>query len=274
MDLREAADESVEQQTPPSSPSSCSSSLDEFQDDHDLEDDSNIVVQQQRFHAQEDMANYGKVIFAYLQNPRSYKSESFITIWDIARRVDSLPRDSEAEVELVFHGLLDILEEVGDPQGPVQYEPSHRFIRLVLAQASKMLGKGHIIRYKLYLMQIFLSSETAAVISSLLEEENCMDDLKRLFSGATVPRPDTGTFLDGNSDEDKVRDIRYLWSLAQVFMQSGDLHEASAVLNRSLELAAVAQLDEEYHRRRGESGIADLSLCKVRIEKNLEEMRA
>jgi hypothetical protein len=179
-------------------------------------------------------------------------------------------------MEVVFYHLLDLIEDAYDPHGYWKTSvPPLDFVKKVHKQANRLLGGRNIITYKVQLLKIFFFVMAREEAQDLLGQVGSLDDLERLFLGPpdaqpTVPPPNTGTYLDDNSIDDSIRDIRYLYALGVVFGLAGRLAEAKKFMERALQLAQLAQNDQTFLQRRGkEEALDDLTYCGARIHRAL-----
>jgi hypothetical protein len=247
---------------------------DEYEEgDSEADDDSDIGLQKRRFKREPNMSNFGNLIVAFQMNADHHcRTRLFKQIWHTTAEMHDLPRNNHAEVELVFYGLVSILESSGDPNGFRLYRrppPPYKFLEQVLEQASQMLGSSHVIVNKMWLLKIFLSTSVAEECRSLLEKQgsaSLLEVLRRRFPAASVPHPDTGTWLDDLALDDSLLDIRYTYAKALVYAEAGSKEEAGRTLELTLQPLRLAEQNATYLLTRGqEDAKDDLFLCWAKI---------
>lgn len=243
------------------------------------------------FKADKNISTLKTLALELLTETHTYDTAGMVTLWEGLLEFDALQRDCQRDVSTFFDALVDILEEQEDPGITARVDPvpfkfledavkTVSFICLSQTrldvkpcpfQAHSALSIHDVRTLKLWLLLIYHSVDKVGAISDFLQHAD-VGSLTANFL-PHIPVPQSGTFIDGNLQEDALRSIRYKWTVAEVLRQAGHVDYGRTVMVRSLQDSVDAAANEDYLHRRGiPEAVVDLVMNEVRILESLAEM--
>jgi len=219
-----------------------------------------------------DLSTLKHLLISVLLNDHSFNSPAVKEIWKGIKKLNTM-KGTEKDLKDLFSYVIDLIEEQDDPRSHIIANlPPADFLEDVLKKGESILTLNSVITLKLWLMHIFNSTDPIFTIRQFFESGGNNKILKSTF-GEGIPRPETGTFIDTNMNEDFIRDIRYGYVLGLIFHNNNDVQAAQRALERSLEWTLQAQNNEEYLSRRGLRALPDLLHIRSAIRLTLAQVR-
>jgi hypothetical protein len=175
----------------------------------------------------------------------------------------------QRDMEDVFHFILDFIEEQDDPWAyTVANLPSPELLEALADLSDSIFGMDHIITTKLWMMAIFNNVDPFFTVRQFLTNGGRGQNIKNLFA-VGVPRPQTGTSVDTNMDEDIIREIRYLYGAGMVLHSENDLYIARRVFRKALNWSISRAYEGLFLFRRGHKALVDMMSVRSSIRLNL-----
>ena len=237
-------------------------------DNNDNYDQEDVEWEMRRFSNDRCLSNLSRLLSTNFCYERSFNSFLFEMIWGGCQIMTQLKRSSndEATVLRVFDLLLDLTEEAEDQFGFMVGEDfPHQFLDDVLAASTALLGPGHVMVLKFWLLKIFFEPDAADMCRQFLAMPHSTAHLRYFEGMFSVPGPNTPHIEDYESD--LLRGIRYCFSLGLLYVEADALNQAAGCFERGLAClrsksdAAVAAAVTEVDR------CVEWTLCWCRLSR-------
>ena len=213
---------------------------------------------------------FSNLIECFLTHERSYKTFLFKEIHNGV--IDSLItlELGQGRLDLLFTLLLAVIEEASDPDdlkvGGIFLPPTD-FVEAVSNAAIHRLGLSNVTSIKCLLQKLILSrhrTRTLTAIHGMGLDLNALWDAFNPDHG--IPCSNTGTFWDNQFDDDPIREVRYQYALARIFLSGNQVQRGIQFLDKVRDSVAsmTSRLEAGELNFRGGQEAHELSVMEVK----------